>query len=176
MKKILFVQILFLWVLSSCTPDEEIDDMVVEGFKPVYAQLDYIHNVYASDPIPVAEAGKIYYKHPYIYVVEKGVGVHVYDNSNPTNPTNLKFINIPGNQDVAVKSNTLYADNFRDLIAIDISNIHDVTVTERFENVYEQVDQYYPSSEGYFECVNPEMGYVVSWVEAELVNPKCRRE
>jgi hypothetical protein len=60
---------------------------------------------------------------------ERNRGIHVIDNANPAAPVNLLFLPIPGNIDIAVKDNILYADSYIDLVAIDIgdlSNIHEV--------------------------------------------------
>ena len=39
-------------------------------------------------------------------------------------PKNISFINIPGNEDMAIKGNTLYADAYGDLVTFDITNPH----------------------------------------------------
>ena len=64
--------------------------------------------------------GKIYFKEGYIFINEELKGIHVIDNRNPENPQNIGFIEIPGNVDIAIKNNTLYADSYIDLGAIDI--------------------------------------------------------
>ena len=66
--------------------------------------------------------GKIFVKGNYIFLNEIDKGVHIIDNSNPAAPVTVSFINILGNQDIAVKGNILYADQFADLVTIDISN------------------------------------------------------
>ena len=37
--------------------------------------------------------------------------VHMYDNSDPSNPVNIGYIAIPGNVDIAIKDGHMYADN-----------------------------------------------------------------
>ena len=49
-------------------------------------------------------------------------GIHVIDNSNPAAPRNVAFIDMPGNLDLAVKGNFLYADLYTDLVTLDIAN------------------------------------------------------
>jgi hypothetical protein len=66
--------------------------------------------------------GKIFVRGNYIFLNEIDRGVHIIDNSNPAIPVTVSFINIAGNQDIAVKGNILYADQFADLVTIDISN------------------------------------------------------
>ena len=84
----------------------------------------------------IVNPGKIYYKDQVIYLNEKFKGVHVIDNSDPANPQNIGFINIPGCIDIAIKNNSLFADNATDLVAIDISNLQNLTLTDRIPNVF----------------------------------------
>ena len=92
------------------------------------------------------------------------------------NPQNVKFIAIPGVLDIAIKNNILYADNFTDLVALNIADLENIEVVNRVENLYPEHQNYYPANfEGYFECVDPEKGVVIGWEEVELRNPQCRR-
>ncbi|MDD2346168.1 MAG: hypothetical protein PHY85_08485, partial [Bacteroidales bacterium] len=103
-------------------------------------------------------------------------GIHVINNSNPESPQNIKFISIPGNYDISIRNNILYADNAKDLVSIDITNLDSVSVKSRIQNVYNEVKQMYPDfATGYFECVDPSKGFVIGWTKTNLVNPKCRR-
>jgi hypothetical protein len=51
-------------------------------------------------------AGKLFIQGHYIFLNEVDKGIHVIDNSNPAQPRNVAFIDIPGNVDLAVKGNT----------------------------------------------------------------------
>jgi len=78
--------------------------------------------------------------------------------------------------DIAIKGDALYADNFEDLITVDISDINNPTVTHREKNVYEfDVVNYPPNVPAgtYFECVDDSKGYVVGWKEIESDNLNC---
>ena len=48
----------------------------------------------------------------------------------------IAFLSIPGNLDIAIKGNTLYADMYNDLLALDITDIHHVAVTHTLENFF----------------------------------------
>jgi len=80
--------------------------------------------------------GKIYFKDNFIFINEKMKGVHVYDVSNPNNPQNKGFIEIPGNVDIAIKDNILYADSYVDLVAIDVSSFSAIKEVGRVEKVF----------------------------------------
>lgn len=62
--------------------------------------------------------GKIYVKDDMILINEMGKGIHMIYNENPAEPKKIGFIKIPGNIDVAVKGDMIYADNYMDLVAL----------------------------------------------------------
>ena len=72
------------------------------------------------------QSGKIYFKDHYIFVNEYQKGIHVIDNEDPRNPQIIKFIEIPGNVDMAIADDILYADSYVDLLSIDISDIGNI--------------------------------------------------
>ncbi|NNK10638.1 MAG: hypothetical protein HKP08_04780, partial [Flavobacteriaceae bacterium] len=86
-------------------------------------------------PQPIEESGKIYAYNNYIFVNDKYKGVHVIDNSNPNSPEKVAFIKIAGNVDISVKNDFLYADSLTDLIVLDISDINNIQIVNRLENV-----------------------------------------
>lgn len=79
--------------------------------------------------------GKIYVTSNYLFYIAQEEGIHVFDNQNPESPQNIAFINISGVHDIAVKGNYLYADNYFDLLAFDISDINNITLEQTLENV-----------------------------------------
>ena len=81
--------------------------------------------------------GKIYVKDNYLFINEIKKGIHIIDNSDPRNPKALAFIQIPGNSDMAVKGNTLYADSYSDFLAFDISNPTQIKEINRLQDVFE---------------------------------------
>ena len=96
------------------------------------------------------------------FLNEPNKGVHIIDNSNPASPINKSFISIPGNYDIAVKGNILYADCFTDLLALDISNINNISLKNYLANVYPEkrwVNGYYLDS-----------GFVaIDWIKKDTV-------
>jgi hypothetical protein len=106
-------------------------------FTPVYKTKAQVReNIRANSPRALQNTGKLYTFGSTIFLNEIDKGIHVIDNSNPSNPVNLGFIDIPGNRDLAVKGNVLYADLYTDLVAIDISDPAHVQVTKVVENVF----------------------------------------
>ena len=80
--------------------------------------------------------GKIYIKDNYLFINEIKKGIHVIDNTNPSAPKIISFIQILGNVDIAVKNNILFADSYTDFVALDISNPKDVKEVSRTNNVF----------------------------------------
>ncbi|NJN77621.1 MAG: hypothetical protein HC803_04250 [Saprospiraceae bacterium] len=112
---------------------------------------------------------QILLQRPDDFVSERGEGIHVINNIDPTNPQSVKFIKIPGAMDIAIKGNILYADNYRDLVALDISDLENIRLTKRIPNLYPKQETLYPRDyNGYFECVDTEKGIVIGWLYAEF--------
>jgi hypothetical protein len=87
----------------------------------------------------LSKPGKIYTKGTLLFVNEKYEGVHVINNADPSNPVKLGFIEVPGCIDIAMKDNTLYVDNATDLVAINISDPNNVTITERLPGIFPEL-------------------------------------
>ena len=105
--------------------------------KPVYmSKTDVLANIKSNNPQQLKNTGKIYISGRYIFLNEVNKGVHIIDNINPAKPVTVGFINIPGNIDIAVKGNTLYADLYTDLLAIDISDPMRAKLTKLVPNLF----------------------------------------
>ncbi len=134
--------------------------------EPVYLSYDQLRNSFkVAEGQDIIHPGKIYFKDNFIFVNEYQKGIHVVDNSNPESPQIIKFIDIPGSVDMAIKEDVLYADSYVDLIAIDISNMDDIREVKRIENVFPYM---IPACEdGIVENVDMTQGVVVSWNATE---------
>jgi hypothetical protein len=103
---------------------------------PVNQKLSVLRTQIASlAPTSLQNTGKIYVKDNLILINEMDKGVHVIDNSNPSQPKNIAFLNIPGNRDMAMQGNILYADMYCDLLAIDISNPNKMVIEKTLTNI-----------------------------------------
>ena len=187
MKRVDFLKISclsFCLLLASCSlfKDEIVDDrelVDVAYFVPQYettAQL--AAKVTVESPKDYAEAGKIVTYQNYIFINKPNEGVHVVDNSNPADPVNLHFINIPGSLDLTIIDNHLYSDMFSALVVFNISNvtqpdlIEDFTVEEVFYyNPYRTLDTASRPEESYtytqYESIDESRGIVTGW-EVEI--------
>ncbi|MGK6351371.1 LVIVD repeat-containing protein [Parapedobacter sp. DT-150] len=105
---------------------------------PVYMEVETFRaaDIGLRPPKPLMTTGKIYVYGDYLFINEPMKGIHIIDNRNPANPKNLNFIDIPGNVDMAVNSDILYADSYIDLLAFDVSNPQSITLVDRVEGVF----------------------------------------
>lgn len=106
-------------------------------YTPVYEdKAAVLGRINGSALEAVSHAGKIYIKDNYIFLNDVNKGIHVYDNSNPAAPRQIAFLAIPGNLDIAIKGNTLYADMYNDMLALDITNMRQARITKTIENLF----------------------------------------
>jgi hypothetical protein len=111
---------------------------------PIYEVLTKFRETIKSQPsVDISNPGKITVAGKYIFLSEPNVGIHVIDNSNPSSPKNVSFINIPGNEDMAIKGNTLYADAYGDLVSFDITDPLNVVAKNFATNVFPDHSIYY---------------------------------
>lgn len=170
--------ILLIGLLILCSCFEELQEIPEEtiGLAPIYASIDDWDEIVINPAREIEQLGKIYYKSPYIYATERGQGIHIVDNSDPEDPVRVAFLKIIGNSDLAIRGNTLYANNLSDLVAVDISNLDSVVVMQRLAGVFSNVGAEFPENYfGFFECADPAMGPVAAWFETTLVEPQCWR-
>jgi len=123
-----------LFSIAGCLKDSCNSSLTFQKYIPVYMKLSELRaSVKREAPRAIEQPGKIYLYGKYIFLNELNKGIHVIDNSNPSAPNKIAFINIPGNVDIAVKNNILYADSYIDLLALDISDPQNVRETKRIE-------------------------------------------
>lgn len=161
-----FILFSFVFILQGCIKDR--CTQTFSYFSPVYRTTEEVRaNIKSNAPKEITRAGKLYIRGKYIFLNEVDKGIHIIDNANPVSPKNVAFIDIPGNMDMAVKGDVLYADAYTDLISIDISDPLNVRTTKIVENAF-PYRQYY----GYFYA--DESKVIVDWVKRDTtVNMDC---
>ena len=123
MKKIFFAVsgCLLFFSFQSCLKDKLTHSYTI--YTPIYQTKEQVTLNIKSNPVKEIQLpGNLFVYGNYIFLNEMDKGVHIIDNTDPSNPVNKAFIDIPGNLDIAVKGNILYADMYRDLVAVDISD------------------------------------------------------
>ena len=174
LRVVLFVPAM-LFLTISCEPEARAD-LIVTGLRPVYAASDAWQRVSLEGPREIQHLGKLAMKDAMLFVNERNAGIHIINNADSVNPVPIGFLNIPGNTDFDFKGDVLYADNYVDLVVMQVHPDWSFTITERIKDLYRSGVPAYPEGyRGYFECADPSRGVVVDWMETELINPKCRR-
>lgn len=133
-------------------------------YLPVYkSKAEVLQNIKSAAPQPLQQTGKLFVHGNYIFINELNKGVHIIDNANPLSPKNISFIALPGNIDLAVKNNTLYADLYTDLVTIDITDPANAVVKKVSTKVFPE--------RGYVNGFVPDSTqYIVDWLKKETTD------
>jgi len=156
------IAVLFLCsFLNSCVKDNITRSYTYSYYLPVYKTTAEVRaNIRSNTPQEVVNPGKIVLLGNYIFLNEVDKGIHIIDNHNPASPRNVAFIDIPGNMDLALKGNTLYADLYTDLVTLDISNPLNVVVKKYNEGVF----PYRSYGNGFY---NDSSKVIVNWLKRD---------
>ncbi len=157
--------LLILFLLTGCMKDKCRHSYTL--YTPVLKTLTEVRaNMKSGDPQPLKHIGKIYTYNNYIFLNERERGIHIIDNSIPENPRNIAFLTIPGNIDMAVNGNTLYADSYKDLITFDITNPKAIATKKITEKAFPDRNYYYNNP----NTTNPDsIKVIVDWLERDTV-------
>ncbi len=165
MKKVL-IQIVVVaglaFSLTGCN-DTTIERITFDANVPIYMSFaEFRTSFKKSDAEEISRLGKMYFKDNYLFVNDYGKGIHVIDNSDPSNPQKIAFYEILGNVDLAIRGNILFADSYIDLLAIDITDVNNPVEVSRVENVFPEIapegDSWYP-----YANVDRLKGVIVGW-------------
>lgn len=156
--------LLALVLLGSCTPYSEDIGYVSSNYRPVLMERSELEtSVKLIDPQTITNFGKIYRYGDMLFINEQFEGIHIINNADPANPVNIGFITIPGNIDIAIKDDYIYADNAVDLIVISYDGLN-VQVVDRNRDVFPEI----PSPDGFYNsdlANRPENTVVIKWNE-----------
>ncbi len=149
MKRLLFLFSIIGLVLTSCE-DKRLQTYVANV--PVYMSYEALRSSFeVRSEVPMEKPGKISFYSSYMFINEYQKGIHVVDLSDPSNPEIKAFIEIPGNVDMAIRNQQLFAESFVDLLVIDITNPEQPVLERRVEDLFEYVippyDYDYPLDE-----------------------------
>lgn len=134
MKRSFFVFLVIL-VLSGCLKDSVTEQYTF--YRPVYFPRETIMNkIKSSEATAIIQPGKIVIRDHYLFLNELDRGIHIIDIANPASPINMAFIEIPGCVDMAVNGNYLYADCYKNLVALDITDPAKVVLKQFLDKVF----------------------------------------
>lgn len=143
-----------------------------EVWVPIYkdkAEARVILNLPAQQ---VRSGGKIYAYGNYIFQLEQNQGIHVYRLDNKK-PVPVKFIQVYGAQEIAIKDNLIYTNNFKDIVVLNITNPQDVAVESRIPEAFNLNTSELPPAKGYFQCVDTTKGMLIGWEKQDNIEATC---
>jgi len=124
--------------LTSCLKDVCDETRTFIQYDPIYLTYNQIRvDITATAGKELNNPGNIYVYEDFLLINEVREGVHVFDNSDPSNPINLAFISIPGNVDMAIQDDILFVDNYMDVLSINISDPLNPLLIDRQEDVFQ---------------------------------------
>ncbi len=138
MKNFTYLLVCFSIVFFSCEKDdgpEEIFEEYQVAVPITQSMADFRTSVIIQEPKEIEQSGKIYMYENYIFINDQMKGILVLDNTT-FSPEKIKYIEIPQNTDIAIKGDVLYANSGRDLVTFDISDINNIKIMERLEDVF----------------------------------------
>lgn len=137
MKRLLILISIVSISLTSCE-DKRLQTFVANV--PIYLSYETLRSSFEVRTEAVLEKpGKIYFYGSHMFINEYQKGIHVVDLSDPTQPELKAFIEVPGNVDMAIRNNLLYADSFVDLLVIDITDPEQPVLSNRIEDLFEYI-------------------------------------
>jgi hypothetical protein len=160
MKRLLFLLTLLGLMISSCE-DKHLQSYTANV--PIYLSYDALRTSFkVSTEQDLEKPGKIYFNDNFMYINEYQKGIHVVDLSNPATPLKKAFIEIPGNVDMSIRNDVLYAESYVDLVLIDVSDPTQPRFIKRIEDMFEYVippyDYDYPLDE-----IDKEKGVITAY-------------
>ncbi|MGB4850269.1 MAG: hypothetical protein WBP41_20255 [Saprospiraceae bacterium] len=142
------------FLMTGCEQDRCTRTEEYIAYEPVFKRIDEMRVPASFGAARALESpGKIFYYKGYLLINEMNKGIHVIDNTIPQSPVNIGFIDLPGTLDMAVHNDILYADNYLDLVGIDISNPTAPIEVSRVNDVFQS-----------FYSFNDQLGFLVEYV------------
>lgn len=152
-------------LLAGCMKDSCKEVQKKKAYVPVYRSYEeFREDITTGSPRPIKEPGKIFVKNEHLLINERNKGIHVVDNSDPKDPKRVSFISIPGNIDLSMQGDVLYADSYMDLVVLDLSHPTNPQTITRLKEVFPYDPYQYTPYEGrYVKNVDSSKGVVVDW-------------
>ena len=153
------LQSCFCW--ADCTDDQF--EIEWSNYDPILMDRETFENsVSISEPKTILNSGKIYVQDTFLFINEINEGFHIYENSDPTNPTPFKFLKVPGATDLAIRNEILYINQATDLIAVSVNTTdYSINLEKRIVNTFPEITP----PDGSFNKETPEEKVVVGWIE-----------
>ena len=116
--------------LASCEPNECERTWTQTMTVPVTLDRVLVHDSIAAEPPrQLCVGGGIYAYEQYVFVNSPGEGYHLLDNSDPANPANVAFLQVPGATQMAFVDGEMVSDSYADLVVLDFGGPQSLSLT-----------------------------------------------
>lgn len=141
----------FVMLLFACEKEENEDDCLnyastsiyvdplkYSEYTPIEIPLEELGSLISfQEPFEIEKSGKIYIKDNLMIIGEGDLGFHFFDNSDPKNPIQKKFLKIEGTSDIAIRGDYVYLNQYKDLVTLKIDlNSYSFEETGREKEVF----------------------------------------
>jgi hypothetical protein len=135
MKKIIFLSFFSaLFIFQSCNEDLGKLEVTYTKATALYGDLETIRQTpLRAEARTIENPGKIFVANDLLLIGEENKGIHVINNSDPANPVEAYFINIPGNKEYYVEEGIIFAESYYDMVKIDVTNPDNPVLLGRIE-------------------------------------------
>ena len=149
------------WLNTGEDDENMVEPFPISSYNPVIVKRQVLEtSTILQEPQTIVNSGKIYVKDDFLFINEKNQGFHIFNNSNPANPTNIGFLKVLGSSDLAIKNDIIYVNNATDLIAIQPNmESNTIEITKRIPNTFPQMF----SPEGFQYMNLEEDDIIVDW-------------
>jgi hypothetical protein len=142
--------------------------------EPVFMSMSEFRNSVkvTTEQHQINNYGKICFYNGFLYISESEVGIHIINNTNPSQPRIVGFIELVGNADLAIRDKILYADALIDLVWFDIADPANPKLKGRLENAFPEALPILDNPFGYdyamcYPADGSKNGIVVKWTLKE---------
>ena len=168
MKKTFFL-IFLASLLAGCTYDYK-ETISYKINEPVLMSVSEFRSSVkvTKEQHQISNYGKICFYNGFLYISEPEVGIHIINNTDPSQPRIVGFIELVGNADLAIRDNVLYTDALIDLVWFDISDPANPKLKGRLENAFPEALPVIDNTYGYdynmcYSADGSRKGIVVGW-------------
>ena len=162
------------FLLASCNRDLDYNIGEEDAYIPIYGSDAIYRSVSFEAAKPIMNGGKIVLYNQYLFQIEDGEGIHIFNVSNPSSPQRLGFLKSPLCKELAVKNNFLITNNLDDMVVIDFSNPSAIKEVKRLPGEFPEMKLTTPPQTNvFFECPDVKKGTVIGWKLGKVLNPRC---
>jgi hypothetical protein len=159
----------FAALLASCEYDSH-HTITYSVNEPVFMTADEFKNSVSVKNTAhiLSDYGKICFYQGYLFISEPDKGIHIINNTNPAAPQIVGYIELAGNNDLAIRNDLLYADALANLVWFDLSDPAKPVLKGILENAFPEIFPPIPDNNygiDYAACY-PEggrKGLIVGW-------------